>query len=445
MLNRIIDKLPLSRRRKAVAGNLAWAVVGKVVTLLGSLLVGIIVARYLGPERYGLMNYVISYVFLFQTVAIFGLDSIEVREESKRPDEYLEIVGTAFVARCVLALVTLLGIGVTTWLSEADGYTRLLIGLYSLSLLLNPFNVIRNLFLARVENEYVVKSEISRTLIGMAIKFGLLLLGVGLTWFVVACTFDWLLLASGYIYSYRRKIGRLSAWRWKGEEARFLLREAFPLLLTSAAVIVYQRIDQVMIGRLVDKTAVGYFSTASRFVEVLICVPMMLAQTISPVLTSIRAESEEAYRQKAQLFMNLSVWVSGLLALLTSLLSYWVIYILLGSQYLPAVIVLQIMSFKAMSVALSNTAGSLLVIEGLQRWAILRDAFGCLVCVVLNLLLLPRYGIVASAAVAILSNVAAGYVADAFIPAYRHLFRQQTRALFLGWRDLLHFRQLMKG
>lgn len=64
MLNRIIDKLPLSRRRKAVAGNLAWAVVGKVVTLLGSLLVGIIVARYLGPERYGLMNYVISYVFL---------------------------------------------------------------------------------------------------------------------------------------------------------------------------------------------------------------------------------------------------------------------------------------------------------------------------------------------------------------------------------------------
>ena len=191
MLNRIIDKLPLSRRRKAVAGNLAWAVVGKVVTLLGSLLVGIIVARYLGPERYGLMNYVISYVFLFQTVAIFGLDSIEVREESKRPDEYLQIVGTAFVARCVLALVTLLGIGVTTWFSEADGYTRLLIGLYSLSLLLNPFNVIRNLFLARVENEYVVKSEISRTLIGMAIKFGLLLLGVGLTWFVVACTYDY--------------------------------------------------------------------------------------------------------------------------------------------------------------------------------------------------------------------------------------------------------------
>ena len=72
--------MKLSDNRKNILQNLGWSVVGKLTTLGGSLLVGLIVARYLGPERYGLMNYVISIVFLFQTLSVFGLDQIEVRE-----------------------------------------------------------------------------------------------------------------------------------------------------------------------------------------------------------------------------------------------------------------------------------------------------------------------------------------------------------------------------
>ena len=51
--------------RGKVVRNVFWAVVGKVVTLLSTLFVGILVARYLGPEQYGLMNYIISIVGLF--------------------------------------------------------------------------------------------------------------------------------------------------------------------------------------------------------------------------------------------------------------------------------------------------------------------------------------------------------------------------------------------
>ena len=86
----------VSETKKKVLGNLAWAVAGKTVNLAGTLVLGIIVARYLGPEQYGLMNYVFSYVFLFQILASFGLDSIEVREESKGCVPYTTVLGTAF-------------------------------------------------------------------------------------------------------------------------------------------------------------------------------------------------------------------------------------------------------------------------------------------------------------------------------------------------------------
>ena len=86
----------------------------------------------------------------------------------------------------------------------------------------------------------------------------------------------------------------------------------------------------------------------------------------------------------------------------------------------------------------------MLVTEGLQRYAFLRDGLGCVVCIVLNYLFLPRYGIMAAAVVAIISNVAAGYLADAFIPAYRHIFVRQTKALAMGWRDLASFQRILK-
>ncbi len=439
----LIQRLHLPPTRERIVRNLAWSVLGKVVTLMGSLFVGILVARYLGPEQYGLMNYVVSFVFLFQVLSAFGLNSIEVREEAKAASTPVAVIGSAFGLRVVLAVLTIaLCIG-TAYAFEADASTFILVSVYSVAILANTFVVVRNYFMAIVQNEYVVKSEIWRTLVGIVVKVLLVAAHAPLLLFVCALVLDAVLLSSGYIIAYHRHVGRMRDWRFSRRIALHLMHEGFPLLLTGGAVILYQRIDQLMIGNLVDKTSLGYFSTASRFVEVLIFVPMMLSQTITPVLVGIRKHDEAAYRERSQLFMNVTIWASLAIAVLVSLCAYPLVRYTFGTPYLPAVAVLQVLAFKAPSVALSTTAGSMLVVEGLQKWAVCRDMLGCIVCIGLNWLLLPRYGMMAAAVVAIASNVVAGYVADALVPPYRHLFVQQTRALFCGWRDMLHLRRLL--
>lgn len=445
LLAKISQWLHLSTTKEAIIQNLFWSVMGKMVSLLSGLLVGIIVARYLGPEQYGLMDYVISYVFLFQTFATFGLDAIEIREEARGKEPYQKIIGTAFGLKVFFGVICMVAVIITSWQMDADSYTTILVAIYSFVIILNSLSVIRNYFIAIVENEYVVKAEITRTLIGIGIKVLLLCLHAPLILFLTAYMFDFLLVATGYCMAYHVKVGRLREWYFSFSYAKFLLHESFPLLLTNTAVIVYQRIDHVMIGQMIDKESVGYYSVASRFVEVLIYIPMMLAQTITPILVSVRERNKEEYIHKGQQFMNASLWCSMIAAALTSFLSYWVVMLTFGQIYLPAVAVLQVMSFKAASVALSNTAGAMLVTEGLQRYAIFRDALGCVVCVGLNYLLLPRYGIIAAAWIAIASNVAAGYIADAFIPAYQHLFIRQTKALLLGWKDVIVLGNLLRG
>ena len=193
---------------------------------------------------------------------------------------------------------------------------------------------------------------------------------MSLTWFVFSYMLDFLMLASGYIAAYRAKSKRISEWHFDCKYAFFLLKESFPLMLTSTAVIIYQRIDQVMIGQMIDKTAVGYFSVASRLVEILIYIPMTLSQTITPILVRALERDKQEYIKKSQQFMNLSLWLSTVAAIATAILANLIITIAFGKTYAPAIIVLQIMAFKVTSVALSNTAGAMLVSEGLQKYAI---------------------------------------------------------------------------
>ena len=123
LFDRITSRFNISETKRKIFRNLYWAVVGKVVTLLGALFVGILVARYLGPEQYGLMNYVISYVALFQILASFGMDNIEIREMSRQDADTDVILGTAFRIKLVLALITMALVIGTALIFEADRLT----------------------------------------------------------------------------------------------------------------------------------------------------------------------------------------------------------------------------------------------------------------------------------------------------------------------------------
>ena len=433
-----------SNVKKVVINNLFWATLGKVVALLGSFFVGVIVARYLGPENYGLMNYVISYVMLFQVVSVFGLDGIEIREFSKGNFCKNSILGTSLSIRIILSIIVVVSTIATSLLLESDLYTIVLVAIYSISIIANTFNVIRNYFTAMMRNKYIVLSEISRTAISVLFKLLLLYLHAPLIWFVIATSLDVFILAVGYIKCYSELFGKNKEWTFDKELCIYLIRESWPLMLTSFAVMLYQKIDQVFIGQIINNVSVGYFAVASRFVDILLFLPFILSDTISPVLVRKRNVSENLYRENAQLFMNCTLWLSFFAAILLCVFSKYLVPFIFGESYLPSVGILQILSFKVAAISLSTTAGRLIIIEGIQRFAIIRDSFGCIVCIVLNMVFLPYYGVYAAVLIAIASNLCAGYLADLFIPSYRDIFRMQTKALLLGWKDIFKLNYILR-
>ena len=445
LIDKILSKLGASETKIKVFRNLYWAVLGKVVTLLGGLFVGILVARYLGPEQYGLMSYVISYVSLFQIFASFGMEGIEVREMSKDGVDVNLILGTVFRIKLILAIITVILVIGTALIFETSSFTIFMIVIYSFSIILNRFSVIRSYFTAIVWNEYIVKTEISRTILGTIIKIILLLCKAPLWTFVVASVFDIVLLSVGYILAYQTKIAPMSLWKYDRNIAKYFFKQSFPLMLSGAAVVIYQRIDQVMIGNMIDKEAVGQFSVATRFVEVLIFVPTIIAQTITPVLVKLWNQSDKnLYKQRVQLFMNVTIWGCLLLALFVFIFSDKLIIYTFGREYIPAIALLQVMVFKTFGIALAATSGQIIVIEELQKYAVIRNILGCFTCIGLNLLMIPILGVIGAAYVSIIATIVSGCLSHLFIPQYRSLFYMQIKAISLGWIDLFKIKSLLK-
>lgn len=424
----------LSENRRKVVRNVAWAMLGKAVTMLGILFVGVLVGRYLGPEKYGLMNYVISFVAIFEVLSEFGLSNIEIREMAREPKSRDAIMGTSFALRTMFAVAAyLLLLGIVAW-TEDDSYTRKVIMAYGLCLFAFPFNVTRNYFTSIVKNEYVVKSQIARTMVGALIKIVLLWRKMSLTWFILAAGFDYVLLAAGYAQSYRTQVGSLRAWRFEPRRIPFLLFESFPLLLSGAAVIVYQRIDQVMIRHLVSKEGVGYFATAGMFLNVVLFLPTVLVQTVSPLLVRLRQNNVDAYRKKALEVVGGVTWLAVLLSVGVMLCAPWMIGWTYGTKYLASVPILQVLIWKTVGMALSTSSGQLIIIEGIQKWAVIRNLLGCLVCVALNWAVLPRWGVLGAAWVTLATVTVTGCLANAAIPPYHRIFRLQCKALLTGWK-----------
>ena len=215
-------------------------------------------------------------------------------------------------------------------------------------------------------------------------------------------------------------------------------------MLSGAAIVIYQRIDQVMLGQMLDKSSVGYYSVAVRFVEVLIFIPTIISQTIGPILVKNYHEDKAIYKRNATIFMNITTWLSILPAALVSFLSFPIVYYTFGAQYLPAVSILAIMSFKVIGVSLSQSSGQLIIVEKKQKWVSIRNVFGCAVCVILNYLVIPRYEGIGAAVVSIITILSSGFIANLLIPSYRQIFKMQISSILLGWKDIVNIKQIMK-
>ncbi len=422
--------------KKLIFKNISFAVIGRIVRILSSLIIGVFLARFLGPDDYGLLQYVISIVTICQIFSDFGLPSIFVKEFSKEKFTIHEILGTGIYIRTVLAILTIGIIAIISFKEDAE--TRLYILIYSTLVLSNIFSPIQNYFTAVLRNEFIVRAELYKAVVGGIIKIILIIVKAPLQYIVIAFSFDFFLYNSYLVLSYTRKAGSISLV-FNKKLARYLLNQSYPLLISGIAIVIYSEIDKVMINYYLDSKSVGVYSAAVKIVGTIVFVPQVIAQTIVPILIRKKSENTDSYHKMSQKFMDCIVWGALIVSSLMCISSSYVIPALYGQAYIAAIPVLYILSWKGLASSLLSASGQLIIIEDLQKLALIRNFAGALINVTLNMVLIPKFGILGAAVATIISFFISGFLIHIVIKPFRFIFDIQIKALIFGASNLIDY------
>ena len=346
--------------------NTSWLFFEKILRMFVGLFVGIWVARYLGPERFGLFSYAQSFVGLFTAIATLGLDSIVVRELVKNESKSNELIGTAFYLKLMGAILTLLVLAIATYFTSNDRYTNLLVFIIASATIFQSFNVIDMYFQSKVLSKYIVFSNIISLFASSIVKIILILIDAPLVAFAWAILFDSIVLALGFIYFFL-KYSTLMVRKIYFSKliAVDLLKNSYPIILSSAVIAIYLKIDQVMIKSMLGEIAVGQYTAATKLSESFYFIPLVISYSFFPAIVNSK-NCNEIYYARLQMLYNLVVWIAIAIALPVTILSDNIIDILYGDQYYQAGSILMIHIWTNILISIGVISGDWFVVENLQ-------------------------------------------------------------------------------
>jgi PST family polysaccharide transporter len=390
--------------RKRLLANLNWLFADRIIRIVGGLVIGIWVARYLGPGDYGLLNFALSFVALFGTVGRLSIDPVAVRELTKFPEREKEILGTIFRLKLWGSLAAIALVLPAAWLVQPDNpLFILLVTITAVGILFNALDVIDIFYQARTLSKYVVQARTIAFLLFSAVRVGLILGEFSVLWFALVATLELALGAALMIWIYRRREGKISSWRWQRGTARLLLKDGWPLIASSLLIIVHTRIDQEMIGQMLGDVQVGIYSAAIRISEAWLFVPMLMVQTAMPYFVQLRERSPARYQERLMQLYSAMFWTGVAAGILTMLVGQRAIVLLFGDAYSGAYTPLVLTIWTGIFIAQAVARSIWMISANLQIYRLFNNLIAVPINVLLNLLWIPKYGASGAAAASLVS------------------------------------------
>jgi O-antigen/teichoic acid export membrane protein len=415
--------------------NINWLFLDKIIRLSIGLFVGAWVARYLGPEKFGLFNYASALVGIFAAFASMGLNSIIIRDVVKSPDAANVTLGSAFLLQVIGSFFALFFvIFFTIFWNINDKLLQSLIYIFAFSLLFKSCEPIKYWFHSQLESKYIVIVENSVFLIVSLIKILLILTKSTLIAFAFMTLLDSILVAMGLIYIYIDKKGSLLKWSPKIKRSKELLLESWPVIFASAVLMVQARVDQLMIGSMMQQVDVGYYSSALYLIEGVCFIPMILMSSIMPSIVEAKKHSLKKYRMKLYDYYRINFVLFILVALPIFIFSEKIIYLLFGKDYAYSAILLSAMTFRLFFANMGVAREVFIINDKLLKFSFYTMVAGTLVNILLNYLLIPLYGSLGAIYASYVSFFVTSFFIDIFYKKTRGNIGLMFKAIIFPWK-----------
>jgi PST family polysaccharide transporter len=406
-----------------VIRNTAANLVGRGLALVFSAGAAIVLARFLGSEKLGQFGAIYAYLALFAWLATFGFEPVLVREISRERENASSLLHTAIVLSTVLSAGTVVVAILLAPLAGFAGHLRTLLLLAALEYVLGPLRLPALMFQVDMRQWYGATINVVRQGLWFVLIVALWLAGASLG-YVIAGRVLAAVVESSLMWGYSRRFLSQTG-RFLRERVGTLLSHSFPIAFASLIAMIYLRIDQVMLHKMVSDSVLGQYVAAVKVSELFEMLPTALMFSLAPLLSVTATEPDRFRSYIDRAFRYFLVIASGLCVVMT-VGARLIVRVLYGSQFLPAGPLLAVLIWSEIAVFFASVVINVLIASNQQRLLPIPTLAGAAINVGLNLFLIPRYAATGAAWATVASYTLAWIVAL--------LFFKQTRSV--TWRGL---------
>src|SRR5579872_1305666 len=409
--------------------NTGMLFVGRIGSLLIKMIVSIAVANYLGRGQNGILNGGTVYIYFFSAVATLGLDQFIVKELHAFPQSRDKILGTSFRMKIVAGFACIPLIWAAFQIYPAKGTPYSYVFILSFIGVVQAFTVVDSYFQSQVQSKYIMQVQIAGNLVSAAIKLALIFTKMPLIYFVYTYAFDFVLISVGYYFTYQRTDRNIFKWTYDPALAKKLLAFSWPLIISGIMVALYMKIDAIMLQNMKGVKEAGAYQTVSSLSEAWNFVPSVIVTSLFPAILNARRDDPGRYNKRIQNLYDLMVYLSVPVAIVITVASP-LIYKLYKHEYAYAAPVLSVHIWSGVFVFLGAANSQYLIAENLNTLTFLRTGFGAIVNIVLNLILIPKMGMMGAAIATLAAYASAAFFVLA-IPKVNKQGVMMLRSLFL--------------
>ena len=366
-----------SLKDKTVRGA-GWSFGGSAVSYGITFLVGIVLARLLSPEEYGLIGVIMIFVTIFDGIIDSGFSNALIRKKNATDEDNNTMFITNLAISMLLFFVMYLGAPI---IAHFFGHEQLipLTRVMSFYLIINAFCLIqRTLLIKEIDFKTITKCKIISAMVSGIVGIIMAFMGFGV-WALVGQQLSLIFINTLCLWLFRNwKPSFIFSW----SSFKDLFGFGWKLMVSGIINSVWGQLYQIVIGKCYSTDTLGQYTKAREYVDIVSKYLTSVVQQVSyPALSQIQDETDrlkEGYRR----VIKLTMLVVFILVLGMAACSKQMILVLIGEKWLPCVPLMQLVCFSMCLYPLHAINLNMLQVQGRSdlflKLEIIKKAIGVL-------------------------------------------------------------------
>lgn len=348
-----------SLKDKTVKGA-SWSFIDSIAGQGITFLVGLVLARLLTPEEYGLIGIITIFIAVFNSIVDSGFSNALIRKNDAKDIDYNTVFISNLVVSVVLFGVLFLCAPVISRFFNQPQLIPLLRVMGSI-VIINAFAIIqRTIFVKNVDFKTQTKVSLISSITSGVVGIGMAVSGCGV-WSLVGQQISRQFLNSAFLWLYSSWYPKL---QFSFQSFKELFRFGWKLLVSGLIDTVWREIYQVVIGKCYAPATLGQYTRAQQFASLCSSNLTTVVQRVSfPVLSSVQ-DDKERLKNGYKRIIKVTMLLAFTLMLGLTAVSEPMILVLVGEQWLPCVPFLQIICLQMMLYPLHSLNLNMLQVQG---------------------------------------------------------------------------------